>query len=77
MHSGLTGRAAVDETEEAVSSRLEAGVEPEWPGQRVGGVEIDRDPLVAVDICPGERGVDERVPDALPAGSGQGDGGPM
>jgi hypothetical protein len=28
-------------------------------GQRVGGFEIDRDPLVAVIGCPGERGVDE------------------
>ena len=54
---------------------MKAGVEPEGPGQRVSGVEIDRDPLVAVIMCPGERSVDERVPDALPARGGQGGGG--
>ena len=74
-HCGLARRAAVDETQDSVSSRAEAGVEPEWPGQRVSGVEIDRDPLVAMGICPGERGVDKRVPDALAARAGQGGGG--
>jgi 7-keto-8-aminopelargonate synthetase-like enzyme len=61
--SGLARRPAVDEAENAVSGRAEAGVQPEWPGQRVSGVEIDRDPLVAMVMGPGERGVDERVPD--------------
>ena len=40
--SGLARRPAVDEAENAVSGRAEAGVQPEWPGQRVSGVEIDR-----------------------------------
>ena len=75
MRSGLTRGAVVDETEDAVSGWVEAGVEPEGPGQRVSGVEIDRDPLVAMGMCPGERGVDECVPDALPARAGQGCGG--
>jgi len=39
--SGLVRRRAVDEAEDAVSGRAEAGVQPEWPGQRVSGVEID------------------------------------
>ena len=75
--SGLARRPAVDEAENAVSGRAEAGVQPEWPGQRVSGVEIDRDPLVAMVVGPGERGVDERVPDALAARAGQRGGGPM
>ena len=75
MRSGLTWRAAVDETHDAVSGRLEACVEPERPGQRVSGVEIDRDPLVAMVIGPGERRVDERVPHTLAVRAGQGSGG--
>jgi hypothetical protein len=71
----MAQRAAVDETQDTVSSRAEAGVEPEWPGQRVRGFEIDRDPLVVMVICPGERGVDERVPDTASARAGQGGGG--
>jgi hypothetical protein len=73
--SGLARRPAVDEAEDAVSGRAEAGVQPEWPGQRVSGVEIDRDPLVVMVMGPGERGVDERVPDALAARAGQRGGG--
>ena len=68
-------RPAVDEAEDAVSGRGEAGVQPEGPGQRVSGVEIDRDPLVVMVMGPGERGVDERVPDALAARGGQRGGG--
>jgi len=73
--SGLARRPAVDEAEDAVSGRAEAGVQPEWPGQRVSGVEIDRDSLVVMVMGPGERGVDERVPDALAARAGQRGGG--
>jgi hypothetical protein len=40
-------------------------------GTTVSGVEIDRDPLIAMVICLGERGVDERVSDASPARAGQ------
>ena len=69
-------RRTVDEAEDAVSRRAEADVQPEWPGQPVSGVEIDRDPLVVVVMGPGERGVDERVPDALAARAGQRGGGP-
>ena len=72
---GWLARPAVDEAEDAVSGRAEAGVQPERPGQRVSGVEIDRDPLVAMVIGPGERGVDERVPDASAARAGQRGGG--
>ena len=72
---GLARRAEVDETQDAASGRAEAGVEPEWPGQRVCCVEIDRDSLVAMGICPAERGVDVPAPDALPARAGQGSGG--
>ena len=74
MDSWLARGAAVDEPEDTVSGRVEAVVEPERPGQRVGGVEVDRDRLVAVVIGPGERGVDERMPDAFPACAGQGGG---
>jgi hypothetical protein len=73
--SGLGRRPAVDEAQDAVSGRAEAGVQPEGPGQQVGGVEIDRDPLVAVVMGPGERGVDERVPGALAACARQRGGG--
>src|ERR1022692_1553306 len=73
---GLASSAAVDETEDTVADCAEAGLEPERPGQRVGGLEVDRDPLVVMDMCPGERSVDERVPDASPARAGQGGGGP-
>ena len=52
---------------------------PAWtgggPGQRVSGVEIDRDLLVAMVMGPGERGAGERVPDAFPARGGQRGGG--
>jgi hypothetical protein len=65
-------RPAVDEAEDAVSGGAEAGAQPEWPGQRVSGVEIDRYSLVAMIMGPGERGVDERVPDALAVSRGQG-----
>ena len=71
-HFGLV----VDDKDAVRRAMAEAGVEPEWPGQRGSGVEIDRDPLVAMVICPGERGVDERVPDALSACAGQGGGRP-
>jgi hypothetical protein len=73
--SGLARRPAVDEAEDAVFGWAEAGVQPEWPGQRVSGVEIDRDPLVAMVMGPGERGIDERVPDAFPARGGRRGGG--
>jgi hypothetical protein len=73
--SGLARQPAVDEAEDAVSCRAEAGVQPEWPGQQVCGVEIDRDPVVVMVMGPGERSVDERVPDALAARAGQRGGG--
>jgi hypothetical protein len=75
VDSWLARGAAVDEPEDTVSGRVEAVVEPEGPGQRVGGVGVDRDRLVAVVMGLGESGVDERMPDAFPACAGQGGGG--
>jgi hypothetical protein len=74
MRSRLTRRTAVDKPQDAVSGRVESGVEPERPGQRVRGLEVDRDLLVATVMCPGERGVDECVPDASTTRVGQGGG---
>ena len=73
--SGLARRPAVDEAQHAVSGRAKPRPQPEWPGQQVCGVEIDRDLLVAMVMGPGERGVDERLPGTLAARAGQRGGG--
>ena len=62
---------AIDEAEDAVSSHAETGVKPGiGRDSTLLAVEIDRDPLVAMVMGPGERRVDERVPDSLAARSG-------
>ena len=77
MHCGLPRRAAVDETQDAVSSRAEARVEPEWPGQRVSGLEIDRDPLVVAAMCQVSAAATRAWPTPFPRAPGRVAVGPM
>ena len=63
----VPGGAVLDEAQDAVAGRVEAIAEPEWPGQWVSGLEIDRDPWVAAGMRLGQRGGDKGVADAFPA----------
>ncbi len=72
------GRLVLDEAHgDAVEPHwVEAVAEPEWAGQGVSGLGIDRDPLVAAGVCPGQRGGDAgRGRRPSPARAGQGGGG--
>ena len=61
---------------DAVAGGLEPGVEPERAGQRVGGVEVDREPLMVLGASPVDGGLDQSASDNTTAGLCQGRGRP-